>query len=93
LKYQLYVDDNYDYMEEDERYLAGKFDKLEEAIAIAKQIVDDYLLANFKAGMSAEELYSMYTEFGEDPFIVGGPPESTFSAWSYAMERCEEICR
>ena len=93
MKYTLYVDDNYHYMDESERIKSGDFGSLSKAIAKAKRIVDGYLAEAHKVGMTAEKLYDSYITFGEDPFIVGGPPESDFSAWDYAKERCEEICR
>ena len=92
MKYTLYIDDNFHYMDEDERYKFGEFSSLEKAIARAKQIVDAFLVQAYKKGMTAEELYGQYTTFGEDPFIVGGPPPSTFSAWDHARKRCGEIC-
>jgi hypothetical protein len=87
-KWVVYVDDNFHYMDEEERYTYGEFDTEEEAVTTAKRIVDDFLTEGYKPGMSAEELYSGYTMFGEDPWISG----SKFSAWQYAKERCFEIC-
>jgi len=89
MKYEVFVDDNFHYMDEDERYKLGEFDTEEEAVAACKEIVDKFLLFNYKPGMTAEELYSHYTDFGEDPFVRPG----SFSAWTYAKERCPEICR
>ena len=94
MNYTVFVDDNFHYTDEDERYKLGEFDSLEEAIAACKKIVDSNLLANHKPEMTSVELYSAYCGFGEDPFIVvktGEPP--SFSAWDYARERCDEICR
>src|SRR5437879_12391803 len=79
-------------MDEEERYELGSFDSLAAAIAACKEIVDEFLLAGFKPGMNAEELYSSYMSFGEDPFIVGGEQPRPFSAWDYAKERSQEIC-
>ena len=92
VKYTLYVDDNFHYMDEAERYQAGGFESLAEAETRAQQIVDKFLANAYKTGMTAAELYQQYTSFGEDPFIVGGPPASDFRAWNYARQRCEEIC-
>jgi len=92
MDYTLYVDDNYHYMDKNERYKAGEFNSLEQAIEKAKNIVDEFLLQTYKEGMLADELYRQYTTFGEDPFIVGGPPSHTFNAWDYAKNRCWEIC-
>lgn len=93
MKYTVLVDDNFHFMDEDERYEHGQFDTPQAAIAACKQIVDDFLLSHYKAGMTAEELYDYYTSFGDDPFIVPADAQSTFSAWNHAKERCAEICR
>ncbi len=88
------VDDNFHYMEEDERRTFGSFDTLEEAVAACRGLVDRWLAENHKPGMSAAELYSLYTSFGEDPFILGGAEaEQKFSAWDYAKQRAEAMCR
>lgn len=95
MKYTLYIRDNFLYQDpwEDgsDEAAGGDFCSLEEAIIRAKHVVDDYLMTGTK-GMTAEELYDSYITFGKDPYIVGGPPHSTFSAWDYAKKRCGEIC-
>ncbi len=90
--YRVLIDDNFHYMDEEERCHGGDFDTLEEAIVYCRKIVDDYLARAFKPDMSAEALYSSYTSFGEDPFIAGHDPRTTFSAWDYAKARCAELC-
>jgi len=92
LKHELYVDDNYDYMDEDERYKAGEFDTIEEAITAAKKIVDDFLLSVYQKRpyISPEELYAVYKRSGEDPWIH--PNYSDYNSWNYAEYRCREIC-
>ncbi len=91
MTYTVRVDDNYHYMDPDERYTLGNFDTLEDAIKAAKAIVDDYLSSAFNPGMNADDLYQSYTSFGEDPFIIG-PLPANFSAWEYARTRCAELC-
>ena len=93
MPYTVYVDDNFHYQDEDERYKLGDFETLEAAVTACKGIVDDFLKANYKPGMSAVELHRHYTGFGEDPFITGATGPSPFSAWEYARERCEAITR
>lgn len=90
--YQVFVDDNYHYMDEGERYKRGDFASFEEAVIACKAIVDEYLLHVYQEGMTADELNASYTGFGEDPFIVGEPVPFRFSAWDYAKERCLQIC-
>jgi hypothetical protein len=87
-RYKVMVDDNFHYMEEDERDESGTFSTIEEAIAACKQIADDSLrhLAQGK-NYTADGLYDCYVSFGSDPFIVAldsrdGRP--SFSAWNYA---------
>ena len=92
MKYTVYIDDNFHYMDESERLKAGDFSSLPKAIAKAKRIVDRSLAEGYKKGMPVEELVRFYVMFGEDPFIVGGPPKSEFSARDYARTRCEEMC-
>lgn len=70
-KYELYLDENDHYRDEEKRYLAGVFDTYEEAVRAAKKIVDEYLEYACAPGMTAEELLNSYRMFGEDPFIVG----------------------
>ncbi len=89
--YVVFVDDNFHYMDESERYKLGEFETAEAAEAACRKIVDEFLMQNHKPGSSFEELYKLYTMFGEDPFIIG-QPECRFSAWNYAKQRAEEIC-
>ena len=91
-QYKVMVDDNFHYMEEDERRELGTFATLEEALAACRTLVDRWLADNHKPGMTGAVLYA---SFGEDPFILSGEggPECSFSAWDYAKERAEALCR
>ena len=71
-KYEVYVDDNFHYMDESERYKLGEFETCEEAVAACKKIVDEFLEQGYTKGVSFKELYEGYIGFGEDPFIVSG---------------------
>lgn len=88
----VYVDDNFHYMDEDERYRLGTFNSLDEAEAACRKIVDQFLQDN--SAETAEELYQSYVMFGEDPWIAGqhsGSDTPAFSAWNYAQKRCKEL--
>ena len=65
--YQVLVDDNYHYQDEDERYKLGDFATFEQAETACKTIVDEYLQRSYKKGVTAEKLYEDYVGFGEDP--------------------------
>jgi guanosine-3',5'-bis(diphosphate) 3'-pyrophosphohydrolase len=89
-RYRVLVDDNFHYMDEDERYELGVFATADEAIAACKRIVDEHLACAFEPGMTAQELYDACTSFGEDPFVcpVADAEAVKFSAWDYAKQRC-----
>lgn len=89
-KWIVLIDDNFSFMDEHARYKDGEYDSYEEAIARCKSIVDDFLLSDLKYNDTAETLYSSYTMFGEDPFIIGNKTYE-FSSWDYAKERCETL--
>jgi hypothetical protein len=92
MSFKVFVDDNYHYQDESERYEQGEYESYEAAVAACKLIVDQYLAGAFKEGMNAAELYKSYVSFGEDPFVVPNPEGVLFSAWDYAKQRCLEIC-
>jgi hypothetical protein len=91
-QYTVFVDDNYHYMDESERYQHGVFETAEEAVAACEKIVDESLQWAYHPGMTSGELMEGYVTFGEDPWI-SPPPEGGFSARDYARGRCKELCR
>ena len=93
--YKVMIDDNFHFMDESERYMAGAFATAEEAIEACKRIVERSLEESYKPGMTAEELYDSYTSFGEDPFIIieNATKRDLFSAWDYARQRSREITK
>lgn len=90
--FEVFVDDNYHYMDESERYSAGVFRTYDEALECAKRIVDKCLLHLLEPGSSVTDLMRSYLLFGEDPWIRP-TPEGTerFSARDYARQRAPEI--
>ena len=91
-KYVVYVDDNFHYQDESERYKLGEFKSCEEAIKACKKIVDEFLERGYVKGISYKDLYGGYHFFGEDPFIISDDKKCRFSAWDYAKKRCRELC-
>ncbi len=91
-KYEVFVDDNFHFMDENERHKLGEFESCEEATAACKKIVDEFLETGYKPGMSFEELYGGYVGFGEDPFIISDDKNCFFSAWNYAKRRSTQLC-
>lgn len=90
-KFTVYVDDNYHYQDESERYKLGEFDSYDEAVKECKKIVDEFLSGHHE-GKKSEELLSEYQQYGEDPWITPEPEGKHFSAWDYAEERCKVLC-
>jgi hypothetical protein len=94
IRYRVKVDDNFHFMDEDERTEIGIFDSGDEALAACREVVEKSLRHHYKSGMSAAALFEQYKSFGDDPFIVaeGTDVKIEFSAWGYAESRCPAIC-
>jgi hypothetical protein len=89
--YTVFVDDNFHYMDESERYKLGEFPDCASAMAACKKIVDEFLTS---CGANNDaELYKQYVTFGEDPWISSEDSECKFSAWNYARERAKELAQ
>ena len=71
--YKVMVDDNFHYMDEDERWELGTFATAEGALAACRKLIDAWLAHNYKLGMTAYELYEHYTSFGDEPFFFFPP--------------------
>lgn len=93
MKYRVFVDDNFHYMDESERYQLGDFDSLKAAVAACKRIVDEFLISTHRPGMTSGELLAQYAFYGEDPFVFTREGTVPFSARDYASERVREICQ
>jgi hypothetical protein len=92
--YKVVVDDNFHYMEEEERRELGTFPTLDEAVAACRKLVDEALLDEYKPAITAAELYDRYLSFGDDPSIVApaGTAEGVlFSAHGYAQGRAKAL--
>jgi len=89
--YSVYVDDNFHYMDESERYKLGTFETCKEAVAACMKIVDEFLEEGYKDGKSFRQLIEEYVFYGEDPFIVSSDKTCFFSARDYARKRCTEL--
>jgi hypothetical protein len=87
-KYTVFVDDNFHYMDESERYKLGEFDDCAAAVAACKRIVDEFLQSN---SSGHDDLMATYCMFGEDPFILTDDPDCKFSARDYARERVQVL--
>ncbi len=88
--YSVYVDDNFHYMDEGERYRLGAYETCE-AVAACMKIVDEFILEGFIEGKSHRQLIEEYLFYGDDPFIVSSDKKCFFSARDYASKRCNEI--
>jgi hypothetical protein len=92
-RYTVFVDDNFHYMDESERYKLGEFDDCQSAVAACKRIVEEFL-AGCDQDNTAEQIYHQYVTFGEDPWISSEDDrECRFSAWDYARQRSAELAR
>ena len=95
--YTVLIDESSHYQDDAERYAHGTFATYDEAVAACQRIVDDFLALQHRPGMTAADLFRLYTTFGEDPFIRSDvadadAPVGIFSAWEYARLRCDLLC-
>ena len=91
-KYLVMVDDNFHFTDESERYQAGEYDTYDEAVGKCKAIVDDYLESALEPGMTAQQLYTSYQMYGEDPYVIG-QGDYAYSSWDYAKRRCSDLAK
>lgn len=74
----------------------GEYETLEDAIRAAESIVDEFLIAKKRDGMTVADLFFQYQNFGEVPFIFCDGDRTMnvrkFNHFKYAMLRCEAIC-
>jgi len=92
--YRVLINDNGHFMDESEIDDHGVFYSADEAVAECKKIVDHDLDWMSRPGVTAAELYELYVCWGPDPFVVPLNPDDpsvTFSAWTYAKERCQHL--
>lgn len=82
-EYTVMVDDNFHFMDEDERWTDGTYDRLDEALHKCMEMVGQFMLEQDYTKMKPDDLFQSYTSFGDDPFIIG-PMTVKFSAWDYA---------
>ena len=85
--FTVFVDDNFHFHDESERYAHDDFESYEEAVTTCKLIVDRDLKNMYSEDKSAASLYDEYTSFGDDPFVRPVPQGERFSAWGYAKQR------
>ena len=74
----------------------GEYKSIEEAIAAAKQTIDEFLQRAYRPGMLTKVLLLQYQERGEYPFIFRDDDKTfnvpSFNHLNYANTRCGEIC-
>jgi hypothetical protein len=90
--YTVFVDDNFHYMDESERYKLGEFADCASAVAACKKIVDEFF-ETCNLNNTDGEIFKQYTFFGEDPWISSQDSECKFSAWNYARERAKALAQ
>ena len=92
--YRVIVDDNYHYMDEDERSVLGEYSTYAEALAAARKMVEDFF-ADPEQDMTPTQAYEAYTMMGDDPWIEafgGAPaPKTRFSAWGHAKKHSKRL--
>ncbi len=94
-KYIVKVDDNFHYMDESERYTAGSYDTLKDAIKKCKEITIQSLEGFYEKDIKPNKLLAQWSFFGDDPFIITKDESQNkipFSARKFITTKlCKEI--
>jgi hypothetical protein len=75
----------------------GAYESLENAIAAAKLVINEFLTRELKPDMLPSMLFSLYQDSGEVPVIFSDEDEKTinvgasFNHLKYALARCGEM--
>jgi len=74
----------------------GEYQTVAEAVAVAQNAIEQFLRGEFKRGMDATKLFSLYEERGEHMFIFQDEAKTFnvagFDHTEYARTRAAEIC-
>ena len=74
----------------------GEYESIAEAVAVAQKEIEKFLREEFKRGMTAKRLYSVYEERGEHMFIFQDEAKTFnvpgFDHADYARTLAAEIC-
>jgi hypothetical protein len=74
----------------------GDFDRLDQAVAAAKEVVDEVLGRAYENGMTATQLVDKYRALGELPYISRDDEETmnagAFNHFQYAISRSDVMC-
>jgi hypothetical protein len=89
------VDDGLQYQTQTGCKELGPYASMEQAIALAKSIVDDRLNSLHTPGMQPSELVSAYAALSLDLHVLTSEHASTnaFLAWPYVRSRSNEMCK
>jgi hypothetical protein len=75
----------------------GEYDTLEEAIAASQSLIDNFLIGKAANQLTIAELFALYQDFGEVPFIFCDAERTLnvtgFNHFKYAIMRCTELCK
>jgi len=91
--YRVMVDDNFHYMDPDERYQLAVCDTEEEARALCIGRLEADLRALAADCSTPSELVQQWMSFGEDPFVVAtdGSPGIDWSARDHVREHAARV--
>ena len=92
MKHRVYIDENPHLADTSARLMRGEFDSREEALALAREIVDDCLAESRRDGMTANQLLEAFVTVGEQPFLLPDDEHAPFDALEYATVRCHVLC-
>ena len=88
-KHKVWIDDNFHFMDEDERVFHGEFSTPTQAIVACQKILDANIEIITETETDPDKAYESYVCFGDDPWIEG----VEFSASEYAKIKIKEVLK
>jgi hypothetical protein len=76
----------------------GEYSTLDDAVAAAKLIIDEFLAREFAPGVLPARLFARYQSAGEVPIIFRDDDDKTmnvsyFNHFEYALARCADLAK
>ena len=87
--YKVWIDDNFHFMDEDERIFHGEYSTPKQASVACQKIVDANIESITEQETDPDKAYESYVCFGDDPWIEG----LEFSAFEYAEMKIKEVLK
>ena len=94
----MYIVETYDASDdpgERQVQMRGQYARAADALAAAQQLIEENLVLSLTAGLSANDAFEEWRQFGDVPKVVAraGAPPIHFDPFVFAQKRAQELQR